>query len=276
MNEDALKKALLWSGVAFMLSFCLAPFVWMIVISMSRSPDFLSSSTSFDVTLRHYTGVLTTGSVHIVRYLANSLIVSGVAAICATLFASLAAYAITRMDFPGKVAIPVLMLALSMFPQISIAGYIFKLMTWLGWINTYYALVFPYITLGLPLALWIMLSHLSQLSTELDKAALVDGASRLQILRLIIFPIALPGVVSALLLVFIYSFNEFLLALMLTIDPNARTIPVGIALFEGLHGQIPWGPVMAAAVIAIIPLILLAAVFQRYIIQGLTHGALKG
>ena len=276
MSEATWKRVLLWSGAAFMLVFCLAPFIWMIVISLSKTPDFLSSGRTIAPTLEHYKGVLTTGSVHLLRYLANSLIVSAVAAVCATLFAGLAAYAITRMEFPGKMAIPVLMLALSMFPQISIVGYIFKLMTSLDWINSYYALIFPYITLGLPLALWIMLSHLSQLSTELDKAALVDGASRLQILRLIIFPVALPGIVSAVLLVFIYSFNEFLFALMLTIDYNARTIPVGIALFEGLHGQIPWGPVMAAAVISVVPLVLLAAVFQRYVIQGLMQGALKG
>jgi multiple sugar transport system permease protein len=163
-----------------------------------------------------------------------------------------------------------------MFPQISIVGYLFKMMTDFNWINTYYALIFPYITLGLPLALWIMLSHFSQLSKELDEAALVDGASRFQILRKIIFPIALPGAFSTFMLIFIYSFNEFLFALMFTIDYKARTIPVGIALFEGLYGQIPWGYIMAAAVVAIIPVILLIALFQKYIIQGLTEGAVKG
>jgi len=137
-------------------------------------------------------------------------------------------------------------------------------------------LIFPYITLGLPLALWIMLSYFSQLPAELDKAALVDGATRFQVLHKIILPIAAPGALSTVLLVFIYSFNEFLFALMLTIDYKARTIPVGIALFEGLHGQIPYGHIMASAVVATVPMILLAAAFQKRIIHGLTQGAIKG
>jgi multiple sugar transport system permease protein len=180
------------------------------------------------------------------------------------------------MQFPGKIMIPVLLLAFSMFPQISIIGYLFKLMTDVGWINTYQALIFPYIALGLPLALWIMLSYLAQVPVELDKAALVDGATRLQVLRKIILPVALPGAFSTVLLIFIYSFNEFLFAIMLTTDYTARTLPVGIALFQGLHGQIPYGQIMAAAVVATIPMIALAAFFQRRIIQGLTRGAIKG
>lgn len=276
MKEQKVISLLKILGAAFLMIFCLLPFVWMIVISLTKNPDFLSSGQPAAFTLTNYTDLLTSGSTHLLDYLKNSLIVSLIAALSATIFASLSAYAITRLTFPGKILIPLVLLAFSMFPQISIVGYLFKLMTWLGWINTYYALVFPYITLGLPLALWIMLSYLSRLSTELDKAALIDGATRWQILRKIIFPIALPGAFSTFMLILIYSFNEFLFALMLTIDYKARTIPVGIALFEGLHGQVPWGYIMASAVIAVVPLIIIIALFQRYIIQGLTEGALKG
>jgi len=263
-------------GAVFLLLFCLLPFSWMIIISLTKNPDFLASGSSVSFTINNYTDLLQSGSTHLLDYLRNSLIISIVSAVCATVFAGLSAYAITRLTFPGRIIIPLALLAFSMFPQISIIGYLFKLMTWLGWINTYYALIFPYITLGLPLALWIMLSYLSRISTELDKAALVDGATRWQILQKIIFPVALPGIFSTFMLILIYSFNEFLFALMLTIDYKARTIPVGIALFEGLHGQVPWGYIMASAVIAVIPLIILIAFFQRYIIQGLTEGAVKG
>jgi trehalose/maltose transport system permease protein len=276
MREESVKKALRLVGAVFALAFFLAPFVWMALVSLSSSPYFLSTGSSFSPTLRNYVDVLSSGSLHLLRYLLNSIVVSAVTAVCATCLAGLAAYAITRMKFRGKIVIPILMLALSMFPQISIAGYVFRLMTSLGWINTYYALVFPYVALALPLALWIMLSYLSQLPVDLDEAALVDGATRMQILRMIILPISLPGAVSACLLVFIYAFNEFLFAFMLTVDFRARTIPVGIALFEGLHGRIPWGSVMAASVIAIAPVIVLASFFQRRIIQGLSQGALKG
>jgi len=276
MTEAGWKRILLFTGLAFMLLFCTAPFAWMLIVSLARNPDFLAESVSYQPTLQNYIDVIATPSVHLLAYLRNSMVVSAAAALFAVLFASLAAYTITRIDFPGKTAIPLLMLALSMFPQISILGYLFKLMAALGWINSYCALVFPYITLGLPLALWIMISHFSQISKDLDHAALVDGATRLQVLRLVIFPIALPAAASTALLVFIYSFNEFLFALMFTVDSRARTIPVGIALFEGLHGQMPWGHLMAAAVVSTLPLLVLAAVFQQSIIQGLTRGAIKG
>ncbi len=276
MREQQIMILLKWLGAVLLAVFSLAPVAWMLIVSFSRNPDFLSSGSAFVATLQNYADVLAPGSMHLLDYLRNSLIVSSVAAICATVFAGLSAYAITRMQFPGKIIIPVLLLAFSMFPQISIIGYLFKLITDLGWINTYPALIFPYIALGLPLALWIMLSYLSQVPVDLDKAALVDGATRLQILRKIILPVALPGAFSTVLLIFIYSFNEFLFAIMLTTDYTARTLPVGIALFQGLHGQIPYGQIMAAAVVATIPMIILAAFFQRRIIQGLTRGAIKG
>jgi multiple sugar transport system permease protein len=248
----------------------------MLIVSFTKNPDFLTRQTPFVLTVQNYVDILTDPSVHLLEYLRNSVLISLISAALATFFAGLSAYAITRLSFPGRIIIPMVLLAFSMFPQISIVGYLFKLMTWLGWINTYNALIFPYITLGLPLALWIMMSYFSRLPVELDKAALVDGATRFQILRKIIFPIAAPGAFSTLVLIFIYSFNEFLFALMLTIDYKARTIPVGIALFEGLHGQIPWGQIMASAVVAIIPVLILIAFFQKYIIQGLTEGAIKG
>ena len=128
----------------------------------------------------------------------------------------------------------------------------------------------------LPLALWILVSYFSQIPIELDKAALVDGASRWQILRKVIFPTAAPGIFSMFLLSFIFAFNEFMFALMLTSDYRARTIPVGITLFQGLHGEIPWGNIMAASVVTVLPVVVLTLLFQRYIIGGLTRGAVKG
>ncbi len=276
MRERDIKKILLWISSIFILVFCLAPFVFMGIVSFSKNPDFLLPSSSFIFTFSNYIDILKNNSTHILQYLTNSVVIAFLSALFATFFSSLSAYSITRMKFPGRKAIPITLLAFSMFPQISIVGYLFKIMTSLDWVNTYQALIFPYITLGLPLALWIMLSYFSQLSQDLDNAALVDGASRTQILTRIILPISLPGLFSTFVLVFIYSFNEFLFALMLTVDYKARTIPVGLALFEGLHGQIPWGYIMAAAVISIIPIVVLIAIFQKYIIQGLSEGALKG
>ena len=276
MKEEKLKKTLLFIIAVFMLAFCIIPFLWMIVVSFSKKPDFLSEQVSYVFTLNNYFEIFTSNAVHMIAYLRNSIIVSGLSAFFTTIIASLSAYSITRLKFPGRIILPVFLLGVSMFPQISLLGYLFKIMANLGWINTYYSLLFPYITLSLPLALWIMLSHFSKISKELDNAALIDGAGRLKILNRIILPVSLPGLFSAFILSFIFSFNEFLFALMFTIDYKARTIPVGIALFEGLHGQIPWGYIMAAAVIAVLPIIIIIALFQKYIMQGLTEGAIKG
>lgn len=275
MRERSLIKLLKISGAVFLALFCLLPFVWMVIISLSGNADFLTAK-NFVLTFKNYVDVLTYENAHLLDYLRNSLIISLFASFFATVFAGLSAYSISRFRFKGRNSIPILLLGISMFPQISIIGYLFEMMVWLGWINTYPGLIFPYITLTLPLALWIMMSYFLQLSTDLDQAALVDGATRLQVFYKILLPLSLPGFFSTFMLTFIFCFNEFLFSLMLTIDHNARTIPVGIALFEGLHGQVPWGQIMASSVIAIIPVLILIAFFQKFIIGGLTRGAVKG
>jgi len=276
VNEDAFKKTVILATAAATVLFCLAPFGYMILTGFSRYPDFFSPETPWVVTLSNYRAVMFSESLHFTAFLRNSIIVSAASAVISVFFASLAAYAITRLALPGKLLFMFLILALSMFPPVSLVGYLFKLMTALGWINTYPALIFPYVAWTLPLSLWILVSYFSSIPRDLDHAGLIDGCSRLQILFKIIFPVAAPGIFATLLLAFIFAFNEFLFALMLTSDHAARTIPVGIALFEGLHGQIPWGEIMAAATLATVPVVVLALIFQRRIIQGLTRGAVKG
>ncbi len=276
MREETLKKMLLVLGITFMLAFCIAPFVWMITVSLSRNPDFLSSGVDFAATLGNYVDVLTVKSLHFLEYLRNSLAVSGMVAAACAIVAALGAYAVSRLEFRGRLILSLAILAFSMFPQISLIGYLYKLMRSTGLMNTYAALVFPYIAWTIPLGFWILLSYMMQIPKDLDDAALADGAGRFLIFRRIILPVAVPGLLSAALLVFIAASNEFLFALMLTTDQSARTIPVGIALFEGLHGQIPWGYIMAASTIASLPLVILAVFFQKYVIQDVTRGALKG
>lgn len=261
-------------GIVFMIVFFLAPFFWMLIISFSRSPDF-PGRESFTPTLKNFRDILQIRSLHFPAYLKNSLIVSTVSSIICCIIGGLSAYGISRFRFRGKIVLILGVLALSMFPQISIVGYLFKFMSRLGWINTYQGLVFPYIAYSLPLALWILMSYFSRIPGEIDEAAQVDGAGRVQIFFKVILPISLPGFFSAFLLLFMFAFNEFLFALMLTTDYRARTVPVGIALFQGLHGELPWGYIMAASAISCIPLILIALFAQRYVIQGLTRGSLK-
>jgi multiple sugar transport system permease protein len=276
MREQTVKKILLAVGICFMLAFCTAPFVWMIAVSLSSNPDFLDGSVEFIATMDNYVDIISLESLHFLEYLRNSLAISGIAAVGCAMVAALSAYAVSRMQFRGRLVLSLAVLAFSMFPQISLIGYLYKLMRSMGLINTYVALVFPYIAWTIPLGFWILLSYIMQIPKDLDDAALADGAGRFLIFRRIILPVAAPGLLSALLLVFIAAFNEFLFALMLTTDQSARTIPVGIALFEGLHGQIPWGYIMAASTIASLPLVALAVFFQKYVIQDITRGAFKG
>jgi len=276
MREDKIKKIIVCIGMVFCLTFCLFPFVYMLAVSLSTRADFLSQQVTFKFTLDNFRAVLTDRSLHFLDYLRNSIVVSLLSAFFCVAVASSAAYAITRLKFPGKMYLLFFALAVSMFPQIGLVGYLFKFMTKLGWINTYQGLLFPYTAWILPLSLWILVSYFSQIPRELDKAALVDGCTYWQSLIKVILPVAAPGVLSVFLLSFIFAFNEFMFALMLTTDYKARTVPVGIALFQGLHGQTPWGNIMAASVVTTLPVVILTLIFQRRIISGLTRGAVKG
>ncbi len=276
MSGDRQAKALYLAGALGMTIFSLGPILYMALTAASRRPDFLAHAEGFEFTAAHFLDVLRTTSLHFPDYLRNSLAVSGASAALCVGIASPAAYAITRLPLPGRIFFLLCTLAVSMFPPVSLVSYLFRVMGDLGLINTYPALILPYTAWILPLSLWILTSYFAQVPAELDRAALVDGCSRLAVLRKVIFPVAAPGIFSTALLAFIFAFNEFLFALMLTTDHAARTVPVGIALFEGLHGEIPWGVVMAASVLTTVPVVLLTLVFQRRIIQGLTRGAVKG
>ncbi len=276
MTEERQLRLLRLLGLVLLAVFCCSPLLWMTLFSLARNPDFLLSGTAWSPTFDNYRDVLGARSLHIMAYLRNSVVVSVLSAMLVTIIAGLSGYALTRLRFPGRRALPIALLAISMFPQISIVGHLYKLMMSADWINTYQALVFPYAAIALPLAIWLMMSYFSQMPCDLDNAARVDGASWFQSLRHVIAPVAAPGLISTLIIAFILSFNEFMFALILTTDFGARTIPVGIALFTGLHGQVPYGQIMAAAVIAVVPVIILTLLFQKRIIQGLAGGAIKG
>jgi len=276
MKDSTARNSLTYTGIVLALLFCLLPFIYMAAVSFSTRADFLTVETPFTFTLDNFRAVLTDTSLHFTAYFRNSMLISLVSAAICVAIASLAAYAITRLEFPGRMLLLFFALAVSMFPQIGIVGYLYKFMASVGWVNTPQALILPYIAWILPLSLWILVSYFSQIPRELDKAAFMDGCTYRQTLIRVILPVAAPGVFSVFLLSFIFAFNEFMFALMLTTNYKARTIPVGIALFQGLHGQTPWGNIMAASVITTLPVVILTLIFQRRIIGGLTSGALKG
>jgi len=276
VNEERQIRVLYGSGALAAVSFCLAPVVYMALTALAGRPDFLASGAVFSPTIVHFRDLLARESLHFPTYLRNSLIASGASSLLCVALASPAAYALTRFDLPGRMAILMFVLTVSMFPQVSLVGYLFRILGALGWINTLQALILPYTAWILPLSLWILTGYFARVPLDLDRAALVDGCGRLDALRRVILPVAAPGIFSTALLAFIFAFNEFLFALLLTTDHHARTIPVGIALFQGLHGEIPWGTVMAAATLSTAPVVVLTFLFQRRIIEGLTRGSVKG
>ena len=182
---------------------------------------------------------------------------------------------VPRISLPGKTWILGGLLSLSMFPQIVIAGPVWQILERVGGLNTHWGLVLPYITLTLPLAIWILATFFKELPLELEEAARVDGCTTWQALYKVMIPLAAPGIFTAAILTFIYAWNEFFFALLILTDPAQQTLPVGIALFQG-EFTMPWGEIAAASVLATMPLIVLVLLFQRGIISGLSSGAVKG
>jgi multiple sugar transport system permease protein len=211
----------------------------------------------------------------ILAYLRNSFIVAGSTTIVTLMFGTLAGYAISRLKTSWSRFILLIILSCAMFPQISIAGPIWRFLRWIGWLNTFAGLIFPYVALTLPLTIWILALFFREIPEELESAALVDGSSRLGVLGRVILPLAAPGLFTAAILSFIYAWNEFFLALLIVTDPSRQTMPVGIALFQGEY-TVPWGEIAAASLITTAPLVILVMFFQRRIISGLSAGAVKG
>ena len=205
----------------------------------------------------------------------NSLVVAGSTTLFCVTIGALCAYALARLRFRGKALLLGVILAVSMFPQIAVVSPLFLLLRSVRLIDTYPGLILPYLTFAMPLAVWLLVGYFRQLPAELEEAAMVDGASRLRAFREVIVPLALPGLAATAILTFVYSWNEFLFALSFTLGPERQTVPVAIALFRGQY-QVPWGQVLAAAIVATAPVAVLVLAFQRRIVQGLTAGAVKG
>jgi ABC-type glycerol-3-phosphate transport system permease component len=205
----------------------------------------------------------------------NSIVVAAATTTISVALGAMCAYAIARLRFRGKALVLAFVLAVSMFPQIAIVSPLYVLLRTLGLLNTYPGLVLPYLTFAMPLAVWLLVGYFRQLPAELEEAAMVDGASRFRAFREVIVPLALPGIAATAILTFVYSWNEFLFALSFTLGPERQTVPVAIALFRGQY-QVPWGQVLAAAIVATAPVSFLVLAFQRRIVQGLTAGAVKG
>jgi ABC-type glycerol-3-phosphate transport system permease component len=261
--------------LAALLLFLFLPFYWALVGSLTPEARLFEGPAwlPLDAEPGHYAALFRERGFWVP--IRNSLVVAGTTTALCILLGSLCAYALARLRFRGKVPLLSFVLAVSMFPQISIVSPLFLLLRNLGLVNTYPGLVLPYVTFAMPLAIWLLVGFFRQLPGELEEAALVDGAGRLRTWLTIVLPLSAPAIATTAILTFIYCWNEFLFALSFTLGPERHTVPVAIALFRGRY-QVPWGEVLAAAVVSTAPVALLVLAFQRRIVQGLTSGAVKG
>jgi multiple sugar transport system permease protein len=260
------------SGIAL---YCLVPFLWFVLTSLKSSSELTAIPPTLfpSFHLGFYRSALR--QYGLLQYVVNSAIVAGSATLVTVAIASLAGYAIARFNLRWTNAYLFLLLGISMFPQIAIAGPVWRILDSLELLNTYPGLVAAYIALSLPLAIWILTTFFREVPAEIEEAALLDGCSRLQALYKVVLPLTAPGILTAALLVFIQAWNEFFFALIIMTNPNIQTLPVGIALFPGEY-TMPWGEIAAASTTATLPLILLTLLFQRGIVRGLSAGAVKG
>ena len=262
--------------VLAIVTFAVFPFYYAIVTS------FTSGTELFQVnywpkapTWANYESVL--GGRNFIRSIWNSVFIATLTVSFALFLAVTASYALARVRFRGRGLLLMMILAVSMFPQIAVLAGLFELVRFLGIFNTPWAMILSYVIFTLPFTVWVLTTFMRDLPVEIEEAAIVDGATPWIIITKVFLPLLWPALVTTGLLAFIGAWNEFLFALTFTSSETTRTVPVAIGLLSGASQQeIPWGPIMAASVIVTVPLIILVLIFQRKIVAGLTAGGVKG
>ena len=272
----------IWSvGIVVIAIAALFPVFWLLMLSL-KTPDTISDQEVIPQkwTLENYEALFTGGlnDSPFLLPLINSILIALIATTIAIVLASFTAYAIARLNFPGKALILGGSLAIAMFPPISVVGPLFDMWRAIGIYDTYPALIIPYLTFALPLAIYTLVAFFREIPWELEQAAAVDGATPMQAFRKVIVPLAAPGMFTAAILVFIFCWNDFLFAITLTSSKEgAQTVPAAMAFFTGeSQFTAPTGNIAAAAIVVTIPIILFVLFFQRRIVAGLTSGAVKG
>lgn len=278
-NRWTWRKLGLYAGIAAIVLWCLGPFYWMVVTAF-RDVGFTFDTSPWPthVTLDNFrTAFDTARGNHFGQALFNSLFIGVAVTVLSMVVGVLAGYALARLHIRGKFLILGIVLGASMFPGVALVTPLFQLFTGIHWLGTYPALILPEISFALPLTVWILTSFFAEMPWELEQAARIDGCTATQAFRLVILPLAAPALFTTAILVFISSWNEFLLSSLLS-NGNANVAPVTVAIanFTGsLPHQEPYTAVMAAGAVVTIPLVVLVLAFQRRIISGLTAGAIK-
>jgi multiple sugar transport system permease protein len=266
-----------WGVTNFVvIALALIPVLWMASLSFKTPAAILDPSLiPAQWTWGNYDQILSTSQ--FIRPLINSIGIGVIATLVAVVFASMAAYAIARLRFPGKGVLIGMSLLVAMFPQIALVTPMFNIERALGLFNTWPGLIIPYVAFGLPLGIYTLSAFFREIPWELEKAAKVDGATPFQAFVRVIAPLAAPGMVTTAILVFLACWNDFLFAISFTSTVSSRTAPAAMEYFSGSSQfTVPTGPIAAAACVITIPIIVFVLFFQRRIVAGLTSGAVKG
>lgn len=274
--QKILSTTAFYALVVVIVVFSVFPFYYAIITSFATGTELFKVNywpKTFD--WGNYASVL--GGRNFVRSIGNSIFIATTTVVFALFLAVTASYALARVRFRGRGLLLMMILAVSMFPQIAVLAGLFELVRFLGIFNTPYAMIMSYVIFTLPFTVWVLTTFMRDLPVEIEEAAIVDGATPWIIITKVFLPLLWPALVTTGLLAFIGAWNEFLFALTFTSSETTRTVPVAIGLLSGASQQeIPWGPIMAASVIVTVPLIILVLIFQRKIVAGLTAGGVKG
>ncbi|WP_018330449.1 carbohydrate ABC transporter permease [Actinomycetospora chiangmaiensis] len=266
-------------GGLLIVAYCLFPIAWIVSLSFKSSSDISNGSFLPTVaTNENYAQILTGDAAELfLPALRNSFGICLIATAIACLLAMFAAYAIARLDFPGKKLILSTALAVAIFPVISIVTPLFNLWREIGLYDTWLGLILPYLSLTLPISIWTLSAFFREIPWEMEQAAQVDGATPWQAFRKVIVPLAAPGVFTTAIIAFFLAWNDFVYGISLTSTSASRPVPAALGLFTGASQfESPTGPIAAAAVLVTIPVVVLVLIFQRRIVAGLTNGAVKG
>lgn len=276
LRGEAKLHPVVWIFVFAVMGFSLIPFYWLVNTSLKQGVS-LSKGELFpsQPTFENYLAVFQ--NPEFLLALRNSVIIAVVTTTVALVFASFAAYALARLKMRRKAMILTLILSVTTFPAIAIAAPMFSIWREIGLYDTLLGLIIPKLTFALPLAIYTLTSFFKEIPRELEESAYMDGATPFMSFRKVILPLAVPGLATTAILVFISVWNEFLLAVTLTTSPEARPVPVAIAFFSGTSEfDQPLGTISAASVIITVPLVILVLLCQKRIVSGMTAGAVKG
>jgi ABC-type glycerol-3-phosphate transport system permease component len=273
-----MKRIGLYFGVILVVGFALAPIYQTVIMSLLHQSDILNSPIipkRSSISLDNFRTLFSNGVVNLKLYL-NSFIVAVVVSAATTMMSVLSGYALARFKFAGRILFGRAILLAYIIPPTLLLVPVYTTMVKFHLQNTLFAVALAQIMLALPFTVWLLRGFLQDIPTELDEAARVDGCSRMGVLFRIILPLAVPGIATAAVFAFLESWNEYLFSSVLVTSADQHTYPFGLYAVAGTYGDVRWGEAMAAATIGALPVFLIFILCQRWIVSGLTSGAVKG